>query len=116
MSASVGPESASKGFSIRVAQPNDVPELVRLINAAFVVEQPFIEGERIDPAGVRGYLEKGKFLVAEDPVRLAGCIYVELGGERGYLSLLEVAPPREGAGLGRTRLVAQESHPAAARG
>ena len=114
MSASVGPESASKGFSIRVAQPNDVPELVRLINAAFVVEQPFIEGERIDPEGVRGYLEKGKFLVAEDAVGLAGCVYVELGGERGYLGLLGVAPPRQGTGLGRKLMEAAENYSRAA--
>jgi GNAT superfamily N-acetyltransferase len=110
MSASAGPESASKGLSIRVAQPNDVPELVRLINAAFVVEQPFIEGERIDPEGVRGYMQKGEFLVAEDSAGFAGCVYVELRAERGYLGLLGVAPARQGAGLGRKLMDAAEDY------
>jgi len=110
MFASVGPESTSKGLSIRVAQPNDVAELVRLINAAFVVEQPFIEGERIDSEGVCGYMEKGKFLIAEDSAGFAGCVYVELRGERGYLGLLGVAPPRQGTGLGRKLMDAAEDY------
>jgi GNAT superfamily N-acetyltransferase len=110
MSASVSPSSESKSFSIRLALPNDVPELARLINAAFVVEQPFIEGDRIDPDGVRAYMEKGKFLLAEDSAGLAGCVYVELRGERGYLGLLGVDLPRQGTGLGRKLMDAAEDY------
>lgn len=95
---------------IRMATTADVEALARLINAAFVVEQPFIEGERIDPAGVPEYMKKGKFLVAEDAVGLAGCIYVELRGERGYLGLLGVAPARQGTGLGRKLMDAAENY------
>jgi|SRR6266704_3172009 len=110
MSASVSPDSGPKSLSIRLAVPNDVPELARLINAAFFVEQPFIEGERIDPEGVRAYMKKGKFLVAEDSAGLAGCVYVELRGERGYLGLLGVAPARQGRGLGRKLMEAAENY------
>lgn len=110
MSACARPGSQSKNFSIRLALLEDVPELVRLINAAFVVEQPFIEGERIDPAGVREFMEKGKFLLAEDGSGLAGCVYVELRGERGYLGLLGVDPPRQGTGLGRKLMEAAENY------
>ena len=95
---------------IRMAMAADVEALARLINAAFVVEQPFIEGERIDPVGVRGYMEKGEFLVAEDAAGLAGCVYVELRGERGYLGLLGVAPAQQGAGLGRRLMHAAENY------
>src|SRR5215472_1749877 len=105
---SFGPEA--NPLSIRPALPSDVPQLVRLINGAFVVEQPFIEGERIDPAGVREYMEKGKFLVAEDTVGLAGCVYVELRGERGYLGLLGVEPAQQGEGLGRKLMDAAENY------
>ena len=84
---------------IRMAVAADVELLARLINAAFVVEQPFIEGERINTAGVREYMKKGKFLVAEEASELAGCVYVELRGERGYLGLLGV-DPAAGNGLG----------------
>lgn len=95
---------------IRMAVPEDVEPLARLINAAFVVEQPFIEGERIDPAGVREYMQKGKFLVAGDAAGLAGCVYLELRGERGYLGLLGVAPARQGTGLGRKLMDAAENY------
>lgn len=95
---------------VRVAEAMDVEPLARLINAAFVVEQPFIEGERIDPVGVRGYMQKGKFLVAEECAGLVGCVYVELRGERGYLGLLAVAPARQGTGLGRQLMDAAENY------
>lgn len=81
---------------LRIAESADAEALSRLINAAFVVEQPFIEGERTDPDGVRAYMAKGKFLLAEDSVGLVGCVYVELRGERGYLGLLGVDPARQG--------------------
>lgn len=95
---------------IRMAAAEDVEPLVRLINAAFVVEQPFIEGERIDAAGVREYMAKGKFLVAEDAMGLVGCVYAELRGQRGYLGLLGVAPARQGTGLGRKLMEAAENY------
>lgn len=95
---------------LRMAVAADVELLARLINAAFVVEQPFIEGERIDPAGVREYMKKGKFLVAEEASGLAGCVYLELRGERGYLGLLGVAPVRQGTGLGRKLMEAAENY------
>jgi ribosomal protein S18 acetylase RimI-like enzyme len=86
----------------------DVDALVHLINTAFRVEQPYIQGDRIDAAGVRSYMAKGKFLVAEAPTGLAGCVYVELRGARGYLGLLGVDPPRQGTGLGRKLMDAAE--------
>lgn len=104
---SLGLEGARR---IRIAAAEDVEPLARLINAAFVVEQPFIEGERIDPAGVREYMKKGKFLVGEDAMGLAGCVYVELRGPRGYLGLLGVAPARQGKGLGRKLMDAAENY------
>lgn len=110
MSASASPGPKSEGLSVRLALPEDVPGLVRLINAAFVVEQLFIEGDRIDADGVRGYMEKGKFLLAEDRAGLVGCVYVELRGERGYLGLLGVDPPRQGTGLGRLLMDAAEDY------
>jgi GNAT superfamily N-acetyltransferase len=100
--------SQEDSLRFRVASLADVEVLARLINAAFRVEQPFIEGDRINPDGVRSYMEKGKFLLAEDAAGLAGCVYVELRGDRGYLGLLGVDPPRQGAGLGRKLMDAAE--------
>lgn len=93
-----------------MAELADIEPLVRLINAAFRVELPFIEGDRIDAEGVRSYMGKGKFLVAEDSAILAGCVYVELRGDRGYLGLLGVDPSRQGTGLGRKLMDAAEHY------
>ena len=93
----------------RVASLADAEALARLINAAFRVEEPFIEGDRTNPQGVRAYLGKGKFLLADDASGLAGCVYVEIRGDRGYLGLLGVDPPRQGLGLGRKLMDAAEN-------
>ena len=101
--------SQENTLRFRVASLADVEALARLINAAFRVEQPFIEGDRINPDGVRAYMEKGKFLLAEDATGLAGCVYVELRGDRGYLGLLGVDPSHQGTGLGRKLMDAAEN-------
>jgi GNAT superfamily N-acetyltransferase len=93
---------------IRRAESADVDALSALINIAFRVELPFIEGDRINPDGVREYMKKGKFLVAEDTADLAGCVYVEVRGDRGYLGLLGVEPRSQGTGLGRKLMDAAE--------
>jgi ribosomal protein S18 acetylase RimI-like enzyme len=107
---------AAKGTSkphpltIRVAELSDVDAVVRLINSAFRVERPYIEGDRIDPGGVRSYMEKGRFLLAEDADGLAGCVYLEIRLDRGYLGLLGVDPLRQGGGLGRRLMDAAENY------
>jgi GNAT superfamily N-acetyltransferase len=95
---------------VRFAVLTDVTSLTKLINAAFVVERPFLEGERIAEQGTRELLQKGKFLVAEDSSGMAGCVYCELRGERGYLGLLAVDPARQGTGLGRRLMTAAEEY------
>jgi GNAT superfamily N-acetyltransferase len=109
--ADTGKSSAqTHDLLIRIANVEDVETLNRLINAAFVVERPFIEGDRINPEGVRANMEKGKFLFVEDAAGVAGCIFCELRGERGYVGLLSVDPPRQGTGLGRKLMAAAENY------
>ncbi len=86
----------------------DVEALATLINIVFRVELPFIAGDRTNPDGVREYMKKGKFILAEDSAGLAGCVYVELRGGRGYLGLLGVESQRQGTGLGRKLMDAAE--------
>src|SRR5260370_36763237 len=97
-----------ESVQIRPALPADAESLARLITEAFRVELPLIEGDRIDPRGVRAYLQKGKFLLAEDATGLAGCVYVEIRADRGYLGLLAVNAQRQGTGLGRKLMDAAE--------
>ncbi len=75
------PPPGLKSLNIRFAQGADAEPLASLINSAFRVEQPFIDGDRTSTAGVREYMQKGKFLLAEDSAGLAGCVYVELRGD-----------------------------------
>ena len=110
MPAPASPSPEARNIAIRFSHSHDVEQLARLINRAFVVERPFIAGERIDPPGIRAYMEKGRFLVAEDVDGLAGCVYVEPRGERGYLGLLGVEPGRQGTGLGRKLMEAAENY------
>ncbi|MGC1617735.1 MAG: GNAT family N-acetyltransferase [Candidatus Acidiferrum sp.] len=103
--------SEGEGYPrVRVAIQRDVTELTKLINAAFVVERPFLEGDRIDEQGTYELLEKGRFLIAEDCSGMAGCVYCELRGDRGYLGLLAVDPARHGTGLGRKLMAAAEEY------
>jgi GNAT superfamily N-acetyltransferase len=93
---------------IRLAHASDAGALALLINTAFVVERPIFDGDRTSPEGVRAFLERGQFLIAEDAGGLAGCVYAEIRGDRGYIGLLAVHPSRQGTGLGRRLMAAAE--------
>jgi GNAT superfamily N-acetyltransferase len=85
----------------RFAVEADIKNLVVLINAAFVVEQIAIAGDRIDWLGAQKYMGAGRFVVLEQADSLLGCVYVETRGQRGYLGLLAVHPAQQGHGIGR---------------
>lgn len=97
----------------RPATREDVPAIVRLVNRAYRVEDFFISGDRTTaleieqkqshPSGVLLVLE-------EEDGALAGSVYVEIRGERGYLGMLSIDPDRQGRGLGRVLVRAVEAH------
>lgn len=91
----------------RIASNEDAEALMRLINAAFVVERFFIDVERVRLDEVRELQHRGNFLVAGE---MEACVYVEVRGERGYFGLLSVAPSRQGNGLGRAMVDAAECY------
>jgi predicted N-acetyltransferase YhbS len=93
---------------IRHADDRDSEALMRLINLAFRVEKFFIESDRLSLQQVLEHLDNGVFLIAEDDGKMAGCIYVEVRGERGYFGLLSVEPTRQRSGLGRWLIAAAE--------
>ena len=110
MPAKTNSLSPERNLRMRIAQITDVDAIARLINAAFIVEQVAFDGDRIDAQGVGELLDKGAFLLGEDAAGLAGCVYVEVRGARGYLGLLSVDPARQGMGLGRWLVAAAEDH------
>jgi GNAT superfamily N-acetyltransferase len=96
---------------VQSALPADVPDLVTVINAAYLVEQFFVAGDRTDAETVRHLMRKGVFLVERDNSgEMAGCVYVERRGSRGYFGMLAVDPSRQGTGLGRKLIEAAEQY------
>ena len=100
----------SAALPLRIAELADAQAIARLINSAFQVERFFIDSDRITVEEVCDRLRTGKFLLAGDPNALAGCVYVEVRGERAYLGLLSVDPARQRSGLGAHLVQAAESH------
>jgi predicted N-acetyltransferase YhbS len=102
---------AGEQLRVRVAGEADVPRLVEMINAAFVVES-FIEGTRTDAARLAEQMKKGAILLAEQgDGQLVASVYIEKRGlekreidkrgQRGYLGMLAVAPAWQGRSLSR---------------
>jgi len=87
--------------TIRTATDADAKKITVVINRAFsVVEQFFVEGDRITEQEVLDDLNKGAFLLAETNGEIQGCVYVEPGEGRAYFGLLSVAPGLQQKGLG----------------
>jgi GNAT superfamily N-acetyltransferase len=105
--------SARPSCTVRVAGEGDVPEIVRVTNAAYVVERFCLQGERTDAADVRERMDGGRFLVIghpADPATLRGSVYVSVANGRGYLGTLAVDPQCQGQGLARALVAAVEEH------
>jgi GNAT superfamily N-acetyltransferase len=100
----------SHQFSLRTAKPPDAEAIARLVNVAFRSERFIIDQDRTCPAKVRVLLEQGEFLLTEESGVLAGCIYIERRGERGYFGLLAVDPEKQGSGIGSALIQAAERH------
>ena len=99
---------------LRRATPDDIPEIVRLVNLAFRVEDFFIDGNRTHAAevGKKMAAPGGCFLVLDDcrAGGLAASVHTEIRGARGYFGMLAVAPDQQNRGLGRRLISAVEDH------
>lgn len=78
------------------------------MNDAFRPERFFMETDRTDPEKIGALARKGKFLMLFEDGMLAGCVYTEIRGERGYFGLLAVEPQRQRAGIGARLIAAAE--------
>jgi predicted N-acetyltransferase YhbS len=101
-------------LAVRDARPEDVEDLMTLINEAYLVEQFFVTGPRIAEADIATLMGKGTFLVAWSPANeIIGSVYIEKRGGRGYIGLLSVSPGLQGQGLGSRIMQAAEERLAA---
>jgi GNAT superfamily N-acetyltransferase len=101
---------ALRGYHLRFARPEDSGGLVPLINVAFLPEQVAIAGDRINAEKLQVFFSSGRFLVLEDGQGLAGCVYAEVRGKRGYIGLLALRPELQGRGLGRVLMERAEAY------
>jgi GNAT superfamily N-acetyltransferase len=93
---------------MRTAEPADAPAIARLVNSAFRPERFFIDADRTDVEKVAALLHKGIFLTLFEKDVLAGCVYAEIRGDRGYFGLLAVDPQRQRSGIGSRLIAAAE--------
>ena len=103
-------------FKMRAADCSDVPAIAEVINGAYRVEAAFIEGDRTAPEMIAAMLAEpdSAFLVVDNPdpatKRLAGAVFVQVRGTRGYFGPLAVDPMLQGKGLGKAFVRAVEAY------
>lgn len=105
-------------MDLRIATRDDIPELIRVVNAAYRAEDFFINGDRTNATDLAARIDgsTGDFLVIDDPLdadALLGAVYVELRGEFGYFGMLSVDPARQGEGIARVLVEGTEAYCAA---
>ncbi len=102
-----------KEASVRYADEDDIPEIVRVINAAYRVEDFFVRGNRTNAEDVatRMTASSGCFIVADrgDGV-LVAATSVDVHDDRGHFAMLSVDPSVQGKGYGRIMIDAVEDH------
>ena len=96
----------------RVASASDVPEVVRVINLAYRVEDFFVNGDRTHEAEIRDRmsLPGSTILVidSEETGRIAAAVCLDVREKRGHFAMLSVDPAFQGKGLARVLMRAIE--------
>ncbi len=109
-------------FEIAIAQPEDIPILVEIINQSYrgdaskvgwTTEADLIAGDiRTDEDNVRELManEKAVYLKCTSPEGLIqGCVFLEKRDRGLYLGMLSVRPEMQGSGTGKRLLKAAEA-------
>jgi GNAT superfamily N-acetyltransferase len=89
----------------RLASAADVPAIVTVTNRAYRVEDFFVIGDRTNERDIREKIAMGyQFLVVDADDRLAGSVYYEIRGPRGYFGMLAVDPDWQKRGIAKLLL------------
>lgn len=100
-------------MTARFATAADIPEIVRVTNAAYRVEDFFIDGDRTNAAEVAEKLSTpGTTFIVVDASSggLAASVSTELRGDRMYFGMLAVSPAHQKQGLSRILIDAVSAH------
>lgn len=88
-------------LTLRHAATVDAPALAALINRAYEVEAPFVEGPRVTDDDLRSLLAGGRtFLIAAARGTTVGCVMTRVQRGCGYMGLLSVDPAHQRQGVG----------------
>jgi ribosomal protein S18 acetylase RimI-like enzyme len=103
------------------AQPNDVPQIVALVNSAYrgetalqgwTSESHLLEGIRVDESELTGYFNRTEVKLLKyitDEGSIDGFVYLEkVDDKRLYLGMLTVNPLLQASGIGRQLLAAAD--------
>ena len=105
-------------MNVREATSDDIPEIVRIINAAFRVEDFFVNGDRTNRVDIAKRMSDPavRFLVVDSPgsTGLAAGVQVDVHERRGHFAMLAVDPELQGRGLSRILMNAVEEYCVAA--
>ncbi len=101
---------------LREATFEDVAEVLAVINRAYVVEAPFIKGDRASAADIGDTIAAADstyllmFDSAEVQARIIGALKIELQGDRAHIGPIAVEPARQGTGVGKALVAAAEEY------
>jgi ribosomal protein S18 acetylase RimI-like enzyme len=100
---------------ITLAQPNDYPAIVDLINdgyrgsrSGWTTEADYFAGVRTEPQRLARELEEGHMLLLKEGDTLLGCVFLRPRGTDCYLGMLTVSPSTQARGYGRHLMLAAE--------
>ena len=107
-------------YKIVPATHEDASSLASLVNSAYrgetsrkgwTTEADFIDGTRIDEAGVHLLLDRPGTLVLKyiEHEKIIGCVELATRGDELYLGMLTVSPELQGSGIGKKMLFEAEA-------
>ena len=96
--------------SLRGADENDIPFLVKLINEAYSYQDEAKGSTRTNPEHLRKRMTKTDFYVIERANEIVGCIYLEPRELSLHFGLLTLIPRLRGKGIAQAVMTAIEAH------
>ena len=111
-------------LSFRLAQSQDIPRVVSLVNSAYrgesgqqgwTTEADLLDGQRTDAEEIARLLDarNSMILLAEVGDELLASVHLEEYEEGAYLGMLAVRPDLQGRGIGKCLMAAAEQRAAA---
>ena len=109
-------------LNIATLLPDDIDELVALVNSAYrgetskkgwTTEADLLSGLRTDKKSIEALLEKTGAVILKAlnaTGKIEGCVYLHNQGLQMYLGMLTVMPDKQLKGTGKQLLIAAESY------